>query len=217
MKLRNTVLSAIAALAIATPASAALVSVLGGPSSAGTFAAIVPAPPNVNDLGTFTGGLQGFNEAIGVLLAAPLDVDAIADIAAGTLVDSHMIFLNREGFQNGPTLTHIGVEWTFDGIILGTMTDVGGTLEAASNALLGNIPGTLYPGAFRNRGLEGGDSFSVSGNVLTTNFIVSDPGDWIRVVTVSAVPLPAALPLFAGGLALMGLFGRRKKRQAITA
>ena len=31
---------------------------------------------------------------------------------------------------------------------------------------------------------------------------------------VSATPLPAALPLFAGGLGVMGLLGRRRKRKA---
>ncbi len=35
-------------------------------------------------------------------------------------------------------------------------------------------------------------------------------------VTVNAVPLPAALPLFAGGLSLLGVFGWRRKRIAAT-
>lgn len=38
----------------------------------------------------------------------------------------------------------------------------------------------------------------------------------VLVNAPSAIPLPAALPLFAGGLGLMGLFGWRKK-QAVTA
>ena len=36
-------------------------------------------------------------------------------------------------------------------------------------------------------------------------------------VSVSATPLPAALPLFASGLGALGLLGRRKKRKAATA
>jgi hypothetical protein len=36
------------------------------------------------------------------------------------------------------------------------------------------------------------------------------------IAEVAATPLPAALPLFAGGLGLIGLVGRRKKRQ-VTA
>ena len=34
---------------------------------------------------------------------------------------------------------------------------------------------------------------------------------------ITATPLPAALPLFAGGLSVMGLFGRRRKRKAEAA
>ena len=39
-----------------------------------------------------------------------------------------------------------------------------------------------------------------------------------EIGTVSAVPLPGALQLFAGALALMGLFGwRRKRKEAVVA
>ena len=36
-------------------------------------------------------------------------------------------------------------------------------------------------------------------------------------VTLAPTPLPAALPLFAGGLGLLGLFARRKKQGAFDA
>jgi hypothetical protein len=36
------------------------------------------------------------------------------------------------------------------------------------------------------------------------------PGTWTGGPTVAAVPLPATLPLFAIGLGMLGLFGRRK-------
>jgi len=39
-------------------------------------------------------------------------------------------------------------------------------------------------------------------------------GGFIDTVSVSAVPIPAALPLFAGGLGLLGLLGWRRKRNA---
>jgi hypothetical protein len=36
-------------------------------------------------------------------------------------------------------------------------------------------------------------------------------------IQIQSTPLPAALPLFAGGLGLIGMIGRRKKRQAAAA
>lgn len=50
--------------------------------------------------------------------------------------------------------------------------------------LLG-APGTFYPGAFPDRGLEANDSYLVSGNAITVNMNVAQPGDWIRVVTMA--------------------------------
>jgi len=42
--------------------------------------------------------------------------------------------------------------------------------------------------------------------------------DWNDlIVAVSAVPIPATLPLFAGGLAAFGLLGRRRKQKASAA
>jgi hypothetical protein len=43
------------------------------------------------------------------------------------------------------------------------------------------------------------------------NFTITNLGD------VVATPLPAALPLFAGGLGVIGLLARRKKRKAPAA
>ena len=44
-----------------------------------------------------------------------------------------------------------------------------------------------------------------------------DPPDQsftLDVVSPTAAPLPAALPLFAGGLSALGLFGWRRKRKS---
>ncbi len=63
----------------------------------------------------------------------------------------------------------------------------GNSFQTLSNL---NFSGSKF--TIRNGG--GGNGFRVAG------------------ITVSAVPLPAALPLFGGGLALMGLIGWRRKR-----
>ena len=42
-------------------------------------------------------------------------------------------------------------------------------------------------------------------------------GSVSEIINAVATPLPAALPLFAGGLGVMGLLARRRKRKAIAA
>jgi hypothetical protein len=42
-------------------------------------------------------------------------------------------------------------------------------------------------------------------------------GNILDNVTLSTTPLPATLPLFAGGLGMLGLFGRRRKQKALNA
>jgi len=62
-------------------------------------------------------------------------------------------------------------------------------------------------------------ALSVWGFTLNSGTIFSQENWFVDIQTsangqVSPVPLPAALPLFAGGLGLMGLMGWRKKRTA---
>ncbi len=168
------------------------------------------APASVTNATLTNTGLLGFNEQQGVLLTDALSVNG-GTIAAGTRVDSHMIFLNKPSNLGG-TLTHTGVDWTFSGQILGVMIDVNGLDEAASTSILGAM-GTTYE-TFNNRGLESNDAVVINGMTLTTSFRVTQPGDWIRVITVSEVPIPAALPLFLSALTGGAFFTRKKKRNA---
>ncbi|WP_169544223.1 hypothetical protein [Sneathiella aquimaris] len=223
MKKLNKILTAAAsglvlALVSVAPAHALLVGVSNSQSTldniaTGAFAEILDPNNPVQVANSTVSNLaqQGFTEQRGVLLTSALDVDG-GSVAAGNRVDSHMIFLNKSDQTSG-TLRSLGVTWEFDGQILGVMSDAGGLKEAASNALLG-ATSTTYPGAFGNRGMEGADNYFMLGNLLTVDMLVTQPGDWIRVVTVSAVPLPAALPLYGAGVALMGFLGWRKRRKA---
>jgi len=198
-----------AAALIALLAPAARADLVGGPD-------IIPAPSSVIDdaPGATNTHQQGFNERQNVLLLSDISVDAASPagstIHAGTWVDSHMIFLNT----SGSTAASDTQTWTFDGLVLGVMSDGHGNLEAATSAILGAV-GTTYPGAFNARGFESNDWWSVVGGgyALRVKMNVTEPGDWIRVVTASSpVPEPASLALLAAGAAFVAW--RRRRRAA---
>lgn len=186
------------ALLVAAVAGSAQAMLTAGPD-------IIAAPPSVVDdnPGAENYHQQAFNELQDVLLGAALSVDG-GSIGAGTLVDSHMIFLNTPGNANVVDAQ----TWTFDGKIIGVMSDLNGTYEDASNAVLGN-PGTVYPGSFSNRGLEGNDSYVVAGNSIRVGMQVTEPGDWIRVVT-TPVPAPGAIVLVGLGTTAVGWLRKRR-------
>jgi len=202
------------AAALSLPASAAVLSFSGALSSAGAAAEIIAAPANATDDSVTNTGMQAFDEVQNYVLQSDIMTDQ-GTIVAGTRVDSHMIFLNGSGGR----ISH-DVDWTFSGMILGTMSDGLGNLEAASTGQLG-AAGTNYStptgggdqtAPFNARGLESNDSlsFAAGSSVLSANFIVTQPGDWVRVVT-AAVPIPASLPLGLAAFAGLGLMARRRK------
>jgi len=56
-----------------------------------------------------------------------------------------------------------------------------------------------------------------AGTYVLDNFVagsLTDPNYAVLFAPVSATPLPAALPLFVGGLGVLGLLGRRRKRKS---
>ncbi len=202
---------AAAALSLVATASNAAITGVSGPNS--SFGAapekLASAPASVTNANQANRGMQGFDEKQNVILPSDISVDG-GTIMAGTAVSSHMIFLNKPNGVAG-TLSHEDVVWEFDGEILGIMIDINGLDEAASTAVLGAM-GTTY-GSFNNRGLERNDFVMIDGNKLTVSMFVTQPGDWIRVIT-AAVPVPAALPLMLAGLAGLGGLSRRKRAKA---
>lgn len=212
----------------ATASHASLVSVSGPSSSGGVAAAIIGAPSDALDDAVTNRSMEGFDEAQGVVTSVAHAIDGGGSIAAGTLVDSHMIFLNSAGTA---ALSHFSVDWTFGGAIIGIMSDSGGTREANSTFELGAagtnytvVSGTSGPAApFPARGMEGNDGTGagpfpndgymlMAPNVLRVGMSVTEPGDWIRVVTVSDIPVPATLPLIGTALIGLGWLGRRRRR-----
>ncbi|MFK5978483.1 MAG: PEP-CTERM sorting domain-containing protein [Rhizobiaceae bacterium] len=163
--------------------------------------------------------LYAFNEDQNIVLPNALNVDVGPNgttnfsIANGTTVASHYVFFDPAGS------TSITGYVDFDAAIIGVATSTASLF--ASDILQNNLVNYLSPGL---RGLEGQDSVSVIAAVMINDnkrlwldWTASTPGDYVRVFTeysVGAVPVPAALPLFGTGLALLGVLGWRRKRRA---
>lgn len=194
----------------ASPAQAAIL----GASDGGI---VIDAPDSTDINATISDQMQGFDEKQNVFLEEKLEVDFGKFLEAGIRVNSHMIFLDSERKSRA---TQNNIEWLFDGEILGVMSDKNGKLEAASSSILG-AEGTEYK-TFGARGLEsnertGNKAYSVDGDKLTLSMTVTNPGDWIRVVTkANSQSVPEPTSMF--GLFTVGAFGtastlRRKKKQ----
>jgi hypothetical protein len=206
MKTRLSLMSlaaAVAAFALATPASATVTGSTGAVVLNGTdgpaFSAIPDGAGQNNTI------VYAWNELQNFTLGAGLTPEVLGPIAAGTVVNSHM--LRFDPIQEGSA---IGTA-TFDGPILGIFTSRG-SLDLTD--FLGS-PTTAYPGhpSAPARGLEDVDFLAVTGpNSILIRWGASSPGDQIRVLT-AGVPEPGSVALLAGMGIAGGLFLRRRVRK----
>lgn len=188
------------------------------------FMSPVTSSSDVGDDTFQTPNLYAFDEEQNINLSSNLNVDVGPNnpmgttILAGVLVASHYVFFDPE---NRTTMTGYV---DFDAPIVGVMTSLSNLI--ASDVLQHNSVNYLAPDY---RGLESNrDSISITWALiagdnkrLEVDWRARTPGDYVRVFTEfsvgappSTVPVPAALPLFGTGLALLGFLGWRKKRRA---
>ena len=180
-------------------AAAYLLACVVSPASADTIANFTLDGVTFDDGGTATGGFT-LDLTTGTL--SNVNITTSYDPVAGpfgfgaTFNDG-----SSNTFTNGATATFdffVDLFFVADGLDI----DVAGPLTAAN--LMGN-PSFPISGSETFYFIECGDGPCATRNITAGS------------LDVSSTPLPAALPLFAGGLGALGLFGWRKKRKAIAA
>lgn len=179
-------------------------------------------------------------------LSAPARADTVYDwtISGGTAQNGSGA-LSGNGtitLSSTPTINSIGTGYAVDGITgTFTSTDVTGSITGTfTSGAVDNLVYPSDPGGFILDDLGLGITVMVSPtNSYQLEFGAAngDPGFYnetccgssepiydyndvtfgVTPETLSATPVPAALPLFAGGLGMLGAFSRRKKRKAEKA
>jgi PEP-CTERM motif len=213
------VFACLALLVTCVPARADIVggAVTGGTAltAGGTFVKLTTPLPNpfgtpdsVGNDNFQSPNLFAFDEVQNFTLSTPLVLNVgSSPIAAGAVISSHYVF-----FDPGPTQEVIG-KVNFDSTVLGIIT---GTSDLASSDFLA-APGVNYLDP-ANRGLEAGDSVTISGpQQILFDTTASSPGDYVRVITVgtpgtTTTPEPSSAALMTlGVLGLAMVMGCKRK------
>jgi hypothetical protein len=122
-----------------------------------------------------------------------------ADFTANSLVIQNMCVSLQGGCVNSVLL--VGVTFTFTASTPGFFND----LLKVGDTFVGGVTDTLV-----------GDTLTVSW-AGSQSWSGSQDATFSFTAPVSATPLPATLPLFAGGLGVVGFLAKRRKRNASRA
>jgi hypothetical protein len=214
---------AVVALFVTPYVHASLLSI--SPCTGAVDCIVTTSPPTTISEDPNDGILLAWDEKQNVTLTQNLYVDRVFDdtasfvgqdnrgyyIESGTVVSSHYVQWDPLGrFGRGSVQATINT----DSQIFAFLTSDQNLFD--SDASLG-LAGIDYNN-FLLRGLEPGDSIDFNGDSVDIDWFAGSPGDWTRMITafspaaVSAVPVPAAVFMFAP--ALLGFLGFRRKLKA---
>ncbi len=190
------------AASLAAPASAATITALNFESNV-----LSDAPARVADraFGNNDGITQAFNEKSNVVFTSDMTLGGV-DFAAGTKVDSHLLYHDR---ASGSEYITSNSAFSFDKKILAVVML---TSELNATHEMFGPTGIEYLSAYGWFGLETDERNEIIVNdfEIFTRMTVNNGFDAVRVLTVASVPVPAA-----GGLLLTALGGlawaRRRK------
>ena len=199
-----------------TIAGAAIAAAFASPLPANAASYVLTAT-NVDPTAGLTTGPSGPNNTQTYQLTLPLDAFTPFTISNGDDITLTIGFSSAWAVPAGTTQI-FGISFLTDPVKLGAGTSAIGSLSinSGSSVFLGECGGCLgflsteVPGstlsiddlaAFGFLNFDGGDT-TLNGILLT-----------YTVENANETPLPAALPLFASGIAALGLVARRRKKK----
>ena len=200
--------AAIVAMSLASAAGAVTLSTgVGSLGSAEPNWTLTSSPPGSPSL-TIVSSAQDYP---GAWVVAPLGSNWITPYAGGgtTATGEAPAGAYEYSLNFANPLGSVAIQWSSDNGA--TFSLNGNLLSSTGSTGYGSLVSFLIPAAL----FQGSNVFEVV--VQNDPFDGPNPTGLLVSADVSAVPLPAALPLFASGIGALGLLGwRRKKRKPVA-